>query len=266
MRSGTGTSLIAGVASALLILFCGLLGARKRMLRLRVGSVAAWAAAHNALGILALALALIHSRAHGGGLLTSLLLATLTLVVLGGMLGVAIQFVIPRFMTGRFQRESSHTEFALLFVEQWGRFHDSVVKVAGPQPRAEAALIAAERRVHRVVERKAPSAGTSLVTPAGLISSFYETRALPFLKDPHTYGQFATEASTSLAFNALRTRVGPTEQAALDELEDIFRDLRELLAERNYHRLLFGWQLVHIPLSIMVVLFTAAHILSAVYY
>ena len=80
VRGGTGRSLWLGIAAASLLLVCGLIGPRKRLLRLRMGPIRWWNASHNALGVLTLLLGLLHCGFQWGGILTSVLLGGLVVV------------------------------------------------------------------------------------------------------------------------------------------------------------------------------------------
>src|SRR5258706_15552193 len=74
-----------GLVAAGLLVLGALLGVRKKVLRLRVGSMSAWLSAHNWLGGLALFFALVHARGQLGGTLTGSLLVLLAATVATGL-------------------------------------------------------------------------------------------------------------------------------------------------------------------------------------
>src|SRR5579872_66723 len=98
---GSWTGLTFGILSFGLMLFVGLLGLRRRFPTLRVGRPEIWMRGHLWLGMLIVPLVLFHAGFRFGGTLAILLMVLLLLVTLSGILGIILQQILPRVMTGR---------------------------------------------------------------------------------------------------------------------------------------------------------------------
>ena len=69
-----------------------------------------------------------------------------------------------------------------------------------------------------------------------------------------------------LVFEQARSSVTDKQRGMVDQLEELCRVRRQLQLQAQLHRLLHGWLKVHIPLSIMLLVFTVLHIVTALYY
>ena len=269
VRGGTGRSLWLGIAAASLLLVCGLIGPRKRLLRLRMGPIRWWNASHNALGVLALLLGLLHCGFQWGGILTSVLLGGLVVLTISGLVGSVLQVNIPKLMTSRLNRESPHRYFPALLVGHWRRVHDLVVAECGPQPEAAHELARAERAAGLPkIESASPSKERTDADAVDLetIASFYVTRIVPFVARARAPGSLASESEARLALDALRANVEPSRYDLVAQIETIIQEIRMCMEERRLHHWIFDWQLVHIPLAVLVVVLAAAHAMAALYY
>src|SRR4029077_7922738 len=86
-RGGTAIGLAFGIAGYAVMLFEGLLGARKKVPAWRLGRAATWMRGHLWLGLLAVPLILFHAGFASRGALTSVLMVLLVIVVASGVLG-----------------------------------------------------------------------------------------------------------------------------------------------------------------------------------
>ncbi|MEM7159423.1 MAG: hypothetical protein AAF799_41680 [Myxococcota bacterium] len=269
VRGGTGRSLWLGIGAASLLLACGLLGPRKRMLRLRMGPIRWWNASHNALGALALLLGLLHCGFQWGGVLTSALLGGLVLLTISGLVGSVLQVNIPKLMTSRLHRESPHRYFPALLVGHWRRVHDLVVAECGPQPEAAHELARAERAAGLPEVGSAPASKERAEADAidlETIASFYATRIVPFVVGSKASGSLASESEARLALDALRANVEPSRYELVTQIESIIQEIRMCMEERRLHHWIFDWQLMHIPLAVLVVVLMLVHAMAALYY
>src|SRR5437762_976014 len=104
MRNGgkpsgsTLTGLVYGTVGFGLMLFCGLLGVRRKVRTWRLGRAQAWLKAHIWLGLLAFPIVLFHSGLLFGNRLTLWLMILFVIVLVSGIVGVFLQNVIPRDM------------------------------------------------------------------------------------------------------------------------------------------------------------------------
>lgn len=266
-RGGTGRSLWLGVAAALLLLVCALLGARKRFLRLRLGSVAAWASAHNGLGALALVLGLLHAQFQRGGVIATALLLTLGLLVVSGALGMLLQARVPPVMTTRLARETARAEVDGPLLGQWRELHRHLVAECGPLPEAEQELRRREdARGALPSETIEPRAPSPIGAGRRAIASFYTSEMLPLFVSSGTKGVLSSPPSAQLAMDALRADVDPSLHVLVARLEAVVDSVHTLAEERRLHRLVFDWQLLHIPLAMVVMLLLIVHVAAALYY
>src|ERR1700682_5351777 len=98
-RGGSPIGILYGVIGYALMLYAGVLGARKKRQVWRLGRAQTWMRGHLWLGLLSLPLILFHGGFHSGGMLTSVLMALLIVVVASGIFGAALQHYLPAVMT-----------------------------------------------------------------------------------------------------------------------------------------------------------------------
>jgi len=109
-RGGTVIGLAFGIAGYALMLFEGLLGARKKAPVWRLGRAQTWMRGHLWLGLLTLPLILFHAGFAFRGALTAVLMVLLVIVVVSGILGAALQHYLPRTITTRVPMETIYEE------------------------------------------------------------------------------------------------------------------------------------------------------------
>lgn len=95
---GSAAGLLFGVIGTLMMLFAGLLAARKPLRIRRIGSAQFWLKGHLWLGTLCIPFILFHAGFGWGGFLEQLLWYTLAIVALSGFFGLAIQQFLPRLL------------------------------------------------------------------------------------------------------------------------------------------------------------------------
>ncbi len=260
--AGTGARLWLGVGAGALVVFASSLGLRKRFLRLRVGRVASWRSAHDALGFVALVMALLHCDFEASGTLAAALLASLITCVLLGLVGVFIQATVPRLMTSRLSDETASGDVGASLLEDWRLIHELVVSACGPQPHAAAMLASAGLSVDG--GDGAPSASDG---DRAAIATFYSDTIIDFLRAPRrVHSPLGTEAGATLAFDALRATVSTGVHDQLGEIERLCEDARGRRQERTFHRVLSRWQIAHVAIGAVVLILTIAHAVAALYY
>src|SRR6266436_3723197 len=89
-RGGNALGLTFGITGYALMLFAGLLGARKKVPVWRIGRAQTWMRGHLWLGLLSFPLILFHGGFHFGGLLTRVLMWLFILVFGSGLLGAVL--------------------------------------------------------------------------------------------------------------------------------------------------------------------------------
>ena len=102
---------------------------------------------------------------------------------------------------------------------------------------------------------------------AQALARFYTEVGFPFLQGTErARSSLARDASSRLVFDGLRAHVSPQHHAKLDEVEAACREVRLRVEERRLRQLLFGWQVLHIPLGMAALVLLAAHVAVVLYY
>ena len=121
---GSAVGLIYGSIGSAMMLFAGLLGARKKFPTWRVGRGTFWMRGHLWIGFLSFPFILLHAGFRmGGGPLTRTLMALFVVVFLSGIFGAILQHFIPQVMTQRVPMETIY--------EQIDRVLEQLVQEAG---------------------------------------------------------------------------------------------------------------------------------------
>lgn len=93
--------LLYGVIGTLMMLFAGLLAARKPLRVRRIGSAQFWLKGHLWLGTLCIPFILFHAGFGWGGLLEQIMWYSLATVAVSGFFGLAVQQFLPRLLWNR---------------------------------------------------------------------------------------------------------------------------------------------------------------------
>jgi len=270
-NGGTVVGLIYGSIGSAMMLFAGLLGVRKKVPIWRVGRAQTWMRGHLWLGFISFALILFHAGFHFGVGLTKILLWLFALVFASGIVGAVLQHFMPRLTTQRIPLETIYEQIgsvrAQLIAEARELVEEASSALAGgasqatPQQRAEAA-----------------SAGTmgGLTVASSLqmdedarlkLQEFFGHEILPYIAKGGSKGKALADRNQSQAmFQQLRLLLPPKLHPAVDDLENICEEKRELDLQTQYHRILHVWLLVHIPASYALLLLGTVHAVMALRY
>lgn len=278
-RSGSALGLTFGVVGFGFMIFAALLGARKRVPVWRIGRAQAWMRGHLWLGLLSLPLILFHGGFHFGGTLTRVLMWLLIITVVSGVFGAALQHYIPRVMTTDVKLETVYDEIGnvrTLLREEADR---AVETVCGPLRLGKSANEEVLRAGGLSAARSmtTSSSGTAVAAAAETVvlseeecapmRKFYLSEMRPFLEKVKQRGSRLGDADKAHGvFAGLGTLMPQAAQATLQDLEDICDEARQLVRQEHLHRLLHGWLLVHIPLSLALILLGAVHAVMALRY
>jgi hypothetical protein len=136
LGGGSLPGLTLGIFAALIILFEMALSPRKWLRSMRLFPTRYWLAAHLWFGLACLPLAIAHSGFHLGGWFTSMLTMLLVGTVLSGVIGLAMQNVVPKWLLRQVPAETITTQIdhvALTLVDDV----DQLLRtVCGPRARA----------------------------------------------------------------------------------------------------------------------------------
>ena len=270
-RGGSVLGLFYGGVGFGFMLFAGLLGLRKKFPIWRIGRAQTWMRAHLWLGLLSYPIILFHGAFHFGGPLTRVLMWMFTAVFVSGLLGAAIQHWMPRVHTANIPMETIY--------EQIDRVREQLAREAGQL--VEGACAALDGELSRASAGQlaaAASAGTDwdVTVAEGMgfdeqasahLRKFFAEETLPYLESRGRGGRsLADPARARGQFQQLRIQLPAGVHPTLDDLETVCEEKRQLDRQRQYHLVLHGWLLIHIPLSYAVLLLGAIHGMVALRY
>jgi hypothetical protein len=264
---GTALGLTYGIVGFALMLFAGLLGARKRLRVWRFGQAQTWLRGHLWLGLLSFPLILFHGGFAFGGPLTTVLMILFIIVTVSGVLGAALQHFLPTRLTAGVTKETIFDEIPHVRSLLLREAEELVESVCGRR-RVEAAATQAAARGW------SDQGGAAVAAPVEVdeedrkrLHQFYRQEMLPFLENPqqrHHPLASATQAKTR--FEELRGRLPKALHYVLEQLENICEEERQLSWQVYLHKWLHGWLLVHVPLSLALLLLGAVHAVVALHY
>jgi hypothetical protein len=277
-RGGSAMGLTFGVIGFGFMIFAALLGARKRVPTWRLGRAQAWMRGHLWLGALSLPMILFHGGFRFGGTLTSVLMWLLIATVVSGLFGAALQHYLPRVMTADVKLETIYDEIGsvrAMLVEEADR---GVEALCGPLGLSKDRKEDVQRAGGFSAARSASATGGVAVATAGerivlteeestRLRQFYLSEMRPFLEAPKERRRRLADADKAAsAFSGLRTLLPAPAQPALQDLEDVCDEARQLVRQERLHHWLHGWLLMHIPLSLALILLGAVHAVMALRY
>ncbi len=255
-RGGSGIGLIFGVTGYGLMLYAGLLGARKKVPIWRLGRAQSWMRGHLWLGTLSLLLILFHGGFAFRGPLTLVLMILFFIVIASGWVGAAIQHYVPTLMTTRVPMETIYEEIPSVREQLKEEADQLVVSICGS--------LAGE-------ERTASAAVTMLVDieqeDRVRFREIYLRKVRPFLENPDMPGaELADARRTAEVFESFRRLLSAPVHGVLDDLENICEEEHQLRQQIHIYRWLHGWLVVHVPLSIALLVLGAVHAVMALRY
>jgi hypothetical protein len=230
-RGGSVRGLAFGITGYALMLYAGLLGARKKVPVWRLGRAQTWMRGHLWMGMLSLPMILFHAGFAYRGQLTMVLMWLLFFVVGSGILGAMVQHYLPRYLIAQVPMETIYEEIPHVR-EQLREEADELVTTIGEVE----------------YENKA------------VFREVYASKIRPFLDAPAGI-ELAPET-----FNALRMVTPASLKVVLDDLENICEEHRQLRRQERIYHWLHGWLLVHVPLSIAVLVLGGVHAVMALRY
>ena len=205
---GTPVGLIFGTVALAIFVFAALLGARKKVVLWRIGTVQRWLRAHIWLTLLTIPLVILHSGFRLGGPMTTLIIVLYIVVMVSGIYGLILQHYLPTAMMERLPAESVYEQIPHIreqLVAAATKMRDSFKPAPPKKPDAGAPAPSAEKSV---TAGSAPMASTAaeLSTPTARAKTVVgstitaETVALPEKKPeektpPPPTGAAATPAA-----------------------------------------------------------------------
>jgi len=279
---GSVVGLTFGIIGSILMVFAGVLGARRKVPMWQIGRATFWMRGHIWLGLLSYPLILFHGGFGLGGPLTMILMVLFTIVIISGILGLLLQQVMPRLLLTRVPLETVYEQIDSI-VGQLRAESDELVTAAcgpigGPVPAPVAATVtAAERRAGGGLGERGSQAPRSTArahptplppTPeSSILRDTYVREIRPFL-DPQgsSNGVLGNPGRAQTLFRELRTALPTLLHPTVGELEATCEERRQLRDQKRLHHWLHGWLLVHVPLSLALLLLGAFHAIVALRY
>jgi hypothetical protein len=257
-RGGSAIGLTFGLVGYGLMLYAGLLGARKQVPTWRIGRAQTWMRGHLWLGLLSLLLILFHSGFAFRGPLTLVLMLLFFIVIGSGILGAAIQHYVPGLMTARVPLETIYEEIPHVRAQLRLEADQLATTICGPLNGAAAEHIS-EQSLAVLVEIEHDDRER--------FREVYLNRVRPYLADPEQSGaELADPVRSGETFEALRRLLAPPVHGVLDDLENICTEEQQLSRQIRIYRWLHAWLLVHVPLSIALLVLGAVHAVVALRY
>ena len=250
----TWPGMLFGVAGTALMVFAGLLSARKKTLRLRMGTLSWWLKGHIWLGLLSVPLIFFHAAFRWGGALEFLLMIVFLAVIVSGLLGVALQNILPRLMKTQLDSE--------VIPDQLDRLCQVLRQEADEQ-----VIVSCGEKVERAMSGDRKSSQPSTADSEGWLVGFYLDTIRPYLATGPAAGSvLANSRQGELVFERARASVPEKFHDTIDRLEELCRVRRDLQSQARLYGLLHGWLKIHLPLSVALLVFTLRHICTALYY
>jgi hypothetical protein len=262
---GSAMGLTYGILGYAMMLFAGLLGARKKVPVWRIGRAQTWMRGHLWLGLLSFPMILFHAGFAWKGPLTAVLMMLFTIVVLSGLIGAAIQHFVPQYMTRNVPLETIYEEIPHVRQQLREEADQLVSSICGPLQ--EAAVAAGED----------PASESAAVVTTAVIEVKPEDRAglrrvyletiRPFLVNPEaSRNGVSSPAKSAEVFQSLHRVLPRTVHPVIEDLESICEEERQLNRQRKIYHFLHGWLLVHVPLSIALLVLGGIHAIVALQY
>lgn len=261
-RGGSALGLTFGIAGYALMLYAGLLGARKKVPTWRIGRAQTWMRGHIWFGTLSLLLILFHGGFAFRGPLTAVLMILFFIVIASGWIGALIQHFVPGIMTDRVPMETIYEEIPHVRAQLCEEADKLVASICGPlegqkdpetdeaaQPAAVATLVEIEHE-DRMRFREV-----------------YLRKVRPYLTDPEArHTDLGDPRRAAEVFQSLRRLLAAPVHGVLDDLENICDEEQQLSRQIRIYRWLHAWLLVHVPLSIALLVLGGVHAVMALRY
>ena len=246
-RGGSALGLTFGIAGYALMLYAGLLGARKKVPVWRLGRAQTWMRGHLWLGLLGLPLILFHGGFAFRGPLTAVLMWLFFIVIASGIAGAAIQHYVPRLMTSSVPMETIYEEIPHVRAQLRAEADQLAATVSGAAEVSTLVDVEQEDRAR--------------------FHQIYVDKVRPFLENPEAAGaELGNPERTAEVFQSLRRLLATPVHPVLDDLESICEEEHQLSRQIRIYRWLHGWLLVHVPLSIALLVLGGVHAVMALRY
>jgi hypothetical protein len=277
---GSATGLVVGVLAAAIFLFEVALVVKKtsRFRTVRwLGSAQTWMKAHIWLGLLTVPLVVLHSGGRIGGTLTTVFVVVFAVVIISGVWGLFVQNILPRMLLEAAPAETVYSQIDQVGQQYAAEARRLVLLACGDDYESSVAepVIAAAAREHisgaarhvglQVQRSPHPGADLPRATPSPAIQKALAADIRPFLMNGESSGGLlGSRQRNTWYFDDLRQRVAPELRMLVGQLEELCERRRQLNVQKLLHFWLHNWLWLHLPLSIVLLVLLAAHVLFAI--
>jgi hypothetical protein len=264
-QGGNAVGLTFGIVGYGMMLYAGLLGARKKVPTMRIGRAQTWMRGHLWLGTLSLIIILFHGGFHFRGPLTALLMTLFFIVIISGWVGAAVQHYVPRMMTLRVPMETIYEEIPHVRAQLRQEADQLVATICGP-------LDGGISSEFVLPGQQSESAAVTTLVEIEVADrmhfrEIYMRKVRPFLENPDQPGmELANPRRAGEVFESLRRLMVAPVHGVLDDLENICEEEHQLRRQIRIYVWLHGWLLVHVPLSMALLVLGAVHAVMALRY
>src|SRR5258705_1934489 len=152
---GSAVGLTFGIVGSILMVFAGVLGARRKVPMWQIGRATFWMRGHIWLGLLSYPLILFHGGFGLGGPLTLALMVLFTIVIISGILGLLLQQVMPRLLLMRVPLETVYEQIDSIVGQLRAESDELVAAACGPIGAGQPTATATVTPMPATVERRA---------------------------------------------------------------------------------------------------------------
>lgn len=221
---GSLPGLIFGIIAAAMMVFAGLLAARRRFPSARLGSAQFWLRGHLWIGSLTVPFALFHAGFGWGGRLEQLLWLLFFAVILSGFWGLALQQLLPRMMLEQIPRETFVEQVPHLCLKFTAESDRMLADVCGP---LDVTLAPTELKLyqphllsHFEEDRKKNRNDYPKTLPESeqfqiFLAKVYSTVARPAVPAPADVAEKKTSQPTPPVVKAVAQVIAPEPEAAI---------------------------------------------------
>ncbi|HLX61597.1 MAG TPA: ferric reductase-like transmembrane domain-containing protein [Planctomycetota bacterium] len=260
-----------GIAGFALMLFCGLLGARRAVRTWRLGRAQTWLKAHIWLGLLAFPLILFHSGMLFGNQLTLWLMILFIIVLVSGIVGVVLQNIIPGSMIEMVKLETSFEQIPYAINKLRVEAEDVTVGCCGLLPNSVPRAERNETEDEKEKRLKKLNVKLKTLTPDQLkqavpLMNLYIEEVHAFL-DPHYLhaSHLASPQKARALFDRVKTLLPAELHGDLAKLQNLCEERRQMAVQARLHVWLHTWEYVHIPLSYLLLAMSFFHVIVATF-
>jgi hypothetical protein len=265
---GTPLGILYGSIAAAIFVFAALIGLRRKRPTWKVGRMQLWLKGHIWLTLLTVPLILLHCGFSLGSPMTMAFLGLYALVMASGIYGLALQHFLPRLMKERVPLETIFEQIPHIRKQ----LEDAAAELRkslepAPAPVAPAATTTADAQGGVALAEPVTAVAPAPDPGLDVLKQFIDDAALPYLR-AHRGDQLllADERVSDEQFRLLKFSVSGDIAAKVENLQAWCDERRQLDLQTKLQHWLHGWLLVHIPASVLLLIFTAWHAIAALYF